>query len=94
MNDFVDDKLILGVILIWFALLALLICFREFQNVKFLVFPFTKFFMISFLDSHLFEHHLFSLLGHVGTVYDLVVMQMVDTTKIISASYDRSLRVS
>ena len=34
------------------------------------------------------------LLGHVGTVYDLVVMQMVDTTKIISASYDRSLRVS
>ena len=34
------------------------------------------------------------MLGHVGTVYDLVVMQMVDTTKIISASYDRSLRVS
>ncbi|XP_065065622.1 E3 ubiquitin-protein ligase TRAF7-like isoform X3 [Rhopilema esculentum] len=34
-----------------------------------------------------------TLSGHVGTVYDLVVMQMVDTTKIISASYDRSLRV-
>eukprot|EP00794_Sanderia_malayensis_P008900 gene8900-9851_t len=34
-----------------------------------------------------------TLSGHVGTVYDMVVMQMVDTTKIISASYDRSLRV-
>ena len=41
-----------------------------------------------------YKPHLLFIVGHVGTVYDLVVMQLVDTTKIISASYDRSLRVS
>lgn len=33
-------------------------------------------------------------LGHSGTVYDLALMTLVDTTRVISASYDGSLRVS
>jgi len=33
------------------------------------------------------------LTGHTGTIYDLALMTLVDTTRVISASYDGSLRV-
>lgn len=35
-----------------------------------------------------------TLTGHVGTVYALAVISTPDQTKVFSASYDRSLRVS
>ena len=35
----------------------------------------------------------FSFIGHVGTVYALVLMTIVDSTRMISASYDGSLKV-
>lgn len=35
-----------------------------------------------------------SLAGHVGTVYALAVLSAPGQTKLFSASYDRSLRVS
>ena len=34
-----------------------------------------------------------NLTGHGGTAYDLVLMTLMDTTRVISASYDHSLRV-
>ena len=35
-----------------------------------------------------------TLTGHVGTVYALAVISAPGTTRVFSASYDRSLRVS
>ena len=36
----------------------------------------------------------FLLTGHVGTVYGLAVLSAPGQTRLFSASYDRSLRVS
>ena len=36
----------------------------------------------------------FALTGHVGTVYGLAVLSAPGQTRLFSASYDRSLRVS
>ena len=49
---------------------------------------------LTFIQENPCLDFLFALTGHVGTVYGLAVLSAPGQTRLFSASYDRSLRVS